>query len=262
MALVTVAAKPLHVAHRSVGTGPPELVLVHGWAGSGVYFDELLAALDLGHVRVTSLDLSGHGESAPREGDWSLDRIDGEILSVLDAIGAERAVLLGFSMAGKFVQHFALQHPARVAGLILVAGTQASAIALPAEILEDWYARAGNADAMKELVRAFLTRTVDEAALDRFCRDAARVPEAALRGTMAASVERDFSSEVARLAVPMLVVAGARDELFTPELLHATIVSQIHGARMAVIDCGHEIGLEAPRELAAVVEAFLAGLGS
>jgi pimeloyl-ACP methyl ester carboxylesterase len=258
--LVTVAA-PLDIAHRWVGAGPPELVLVHGWAGSGAYFDEMVGELDLEHVRVTSLDLSGHGESAAWEADWSLERIDAEILSVLDAIGAERAVLLGFSMAGKFVQHVALRHPGRVAGLLLVAGTQASAIPLPAEILEDWYARAGDSEAMKELVRSFLTRPVDESALDRFARNAARIPEAALRGTMAATIGADFSSELSRLAVPTLVVAGRHDQLFPPELLRSTIASQIRGARMAVLECGHEIGLEQPRELAALVEAFLAGLG-
>jgi pimeloyl-ACP methyl ester carboxylesterase len=56
------------------------------------------------------------------------------------------------------------------------------------------------------------------------------------------------------------VVAGARDDFFTVELLRDTIHSQIRGARMAIIDCGHEIPLERPRELAALLEAFLAGL--
>src|SRR5436309_8819695 len=156
------------VVHRSAGTGPPELVFVHGWAGSGVYYDETIAALDLEHVRATSLDLSGHGDSAGGEGEWTLDRIDDEILTVVDAIGAERSVLLGYSMGGKFVQHFALCHPDRVAGLILVAGTQASAMVIPDEMLEGWYAAAGNADAMGDLIRPFLTGPVDEAALDRF----------------------------------------------------------------------------------------------
>lgn len=56
------------------------------------------------------------------------------------------------------------------------------------------------------------------------------------------------------------MVAGARDDFFTVELLRDTIHSQIRGARMAIIDCGHEIPLERPRELAALLEAFLAGL--
>jgi pimeloyl-ACP methyl ester carboxylesterase len=258
----TRSAEQLEIAYRSAGTGPPDLLLVHGWAGSGAYFDETIAALDLEQVRAVSLDLRGHGESPGGDGDWSLDRIDDAILSVAAAVGAAQPVLLGFSMGGKFVQHFALRHRHRVAGLILVAGTQAVSMTLPPELLEDWYARAGDGEAMKELVRSFLTGPVDEAALDRFGREAARASLPALQGTLRTTLDADFSSELSSLDVPTLVVAGGRDEFFTVELLRDTIVSRIRGARMAVVDCGHEIPLERPRELAGLIEAFLAGLGT
>ena len=250
----------LVVAHRSAGTGPPELVFVHGWAGSGVYYDETIAALDLDQVRTTSLDLSGHGDSPGGDGEWTLDRIDDEILSVVDAIGAARSVLLGYSMGGKFVQHFALRHPDRVAGLILVAGTQASSMEIPDEMLEGWYAAAGNADAMRDLIRPFLTGPVDEAALDRFAREAARSSLPALKGTMRVTLDTDFAGELASLDVPTLVVVGGLDELMPVELLHDEIASKIRGARVVILDCGHEIPLERPRELALLIEAFLAGL--
>ena len=64
---------------------------------------------------------------------------------------------------------------------------------------------------------------------------------------MSVTLESDFAAELASLDVPTLVVGGARDELFTPELLRATIVEQIPSARVAIVDCGHEIPLERPR---------------
>ena len=258
---ITRSAEQLEIAYRSAGTGPPDLLFVHGWAGSGAYFDETIAALDLEQVRAVSLDLNGHGESPGGNGDWSLDSIDDAILSVADAVGLKQSVLLGFSMGGKFAQHFALRHSHRVAGLILVAGTQAASMTLPPEMVEDWYGRAGNAEAMKELVRSFLTGPVDEAALDRFSREAARASLPGLQGSLRTTLDTDFSGELSSLDVPTLVVAGGRDEFFTVELLRDTIASKIRGARMAVVDCGHEIPLERPRELAALIEAFLAGLG-
>jgi pimeloyl-ACP methyl ester carboxylesterase len=251
----------LAIAHRSAGTGPPELVFVHGWAGSGLYYDETIAALNLDHVRATSLDLSGHGDSPDGDGEWTLDRIDDEILSVIDAIDAKRSVLLAYSMGGKFVQHFALRHPDRVAGLILVAGTQASSMTIPDEVLESWYARAGNVRAMKELVLPFLTGPVDEAAHDRFAREAARASLPALKGSMRATIDTDFADELGSLDVPTLVVVGGRDEFMPVQLLRDEIASKINGARMVILDCGHEIPLERPRELASLIEAFLAGIG-
>ena len=65
---------------------------------------------------------------------------------------------------------------------------------------------------------------------------------------------------LATLTTPTLVVGGLHDTIFTPDLLREAIVAQIPGARLALLDCGHEIPLEKPRELAALLEAFLAGL--
>jgi pimeloyl-ACP methyl ester carboxylesterase len=123
-----------------------------------------------------------------------------------------------------------------------------------------WYGRAGDAEAMKQLVLPFLTGPVDEAALNRWSRDAARATLPALRGTLELTLSTDFAAELPALDIPTLVVAGARDEFFNFDLLRNTIASLIRGARMATVDCGHEIGLERPRELAALIEAFLAGL--
>jgi pimeloyl-ACP methyl ester carboxylesterase len=105
-----------------------------------------------------------------------------------------------------------------------------------------------------------LTGPVDEAAYDRFVRDAARVPRSALEGTLQVTLETDFAASLPSIAAPTLVIAGALDTLFTPQLLRDALVNQIPGARLAVVDCGHEIPLERPRELAALIEAFLAGL--
>jgi hypothetical protein len=56
---------------------------------------------------------------------------------------------------------------------------------------------------------------------------------------MRVTLEEDFSADLASLDLPTLVVAGARDELFTVDLLRATIAEPIKGARLAVVDCGH-----------------------
>jgi len=127
-------------------------------------------------------------------------------------------------------------------------------------VLEDWYSRSGDVAAMKDLVIPFLTGPVDEAAHDRFARDAARVPRSALEGTMKLTIESDVASSLPTIAAPTLVVAAARDTLFTAELLRESLVDQIPGARLALVDCGHEIPLERPGELATLIEAFLAGL--
>jgi pimeloyl-ACP methyl ester carboxylesterase len=48
--------------------------------------------------------------------------------------------------------------------------------------------------------------------------------------------------------------------MFTPELLREAVAAPLHGARLTLLDAGHEIAIEVPDQLAALIEAFLAGL--
>jgi len=257
---VTLSPEGVQVAYRAVGAGPPDLVLIHGWGGSAAYFDPSAAALDLERVRAISVDLSGHGDSPAHDGDWSLESIDATVLAAAAAAGADRFVAVGFSMGAKFALHLAAAHPERISGLVLVSGTPAEAIPFPQELLDSWYACAGDRAAMKALIDPWLTGPVEETAYEQWLEDAVRVPRSALEGTMTVTLETDFASQLPSITAPSLVIAGELDELFPPRLLKEAIVDRIPGARLAVVGCGHEIPFERPREFAALLEAFLAGL--
>jgi pimeloyl-ACP methyl ester carboxylesterase len=248
------------IAFTAIGTGPPDLVFLHGLFGSAAYFRESCDALDFDHARAIAVDLSGHGDSPPAECEWSLDEIDDAVLAASDTVGARRIVAIGFSAGAKFALHLAVTHPDRVAALVLVAGTPAGPIPLPAELIEDWKSRVGDASAIRDLVTPYLTGPVDKTAFERFAENAARVPLSALEGTLRATLDTDFQGSLSSIDVPTLVVGGTLDTLFTPELLREALVEPIACARLALIDCGHEIPLERPHQFAAVIEAFLAGL--
>jgi pimeloyl-ACP methyl ester carboxylesterase len=257
---VALSPRGTEIAFTAIGTGPPDLVFLHGLLGSAAYFRESCEALDLDRARAIAVDLSGHGDSPPAECEWSLDEIDEAVLAASDTAGACRFVAIGFSAGAKFALHLAVTHPDRVAALVLVAGTPAGPIPLPDEMLEDWKSRVGDEAAIRDLVLPYLTGPVDEAAFGRFAEHAARVPLSALEGTLRATLGTDFHGSLSSIDVPTLVVGGRLDTLFTPELLRAALVEPIACARLALIDCGHEIPLERPHEFATVIEAFLAGL--
>ena len=167
---------------------------------------------------------------------------------------------MGFSMSGRFAQYIACLHPDRVLGQVLVAGAFATEMALPAELLEDWYGRAGDAQRLVELEIAYSTRPVPDEVWEAIGRDAARVPLAALQGTMDATISTSFADRLASCRAPTLVVGGSQDALFSPEVLRDGVAGPLPGARVAMLDCGHGVPVEQPRELAAVIEAFLVGL--
>jgi non-heme chloroperoxidase len=247
------------ISFRTEGVGPPHVLMLHGWAGSARYFEETIAGLDTTRVRVITVDLSDHGESGEGGPERTLDAIADEGLAVADDAGADSFVVLGFSMSAKFAQYLSCANADRVLGQILVAGCPATQIPLPPELYDDWMGRAGDADALVDIVRQYSTRSIAPAVLERFGGDAARVPRAALEETMTACISTSFADRLGGLDVPTLVVAGRGDEIFPPQLLRDTILDALPQARLVVLDCGHEIPAEAPEELARLIEAFLAG---
>jgi pimeloyl-ACP methyl ester carboxylesterase len=250
------------LAYTTRGEGTTALMIMHGWAGSGAYFDAVLEHLDPTDVFCVTLDLPGHGRSGPASTPYTLDLIADAVVTVAEAAGADTFVLLGFSMSAKFAQYVTCRHPDRVLGQILVAGCPAGPIPLPAELVDDWCARAGDSNRLLDVVRSCSTRPVTAPVLDAVGRDAALVPAAVLRDTITLCANVGFADEVAGSRTPTLVVGGSDDWLFPPDALRHGVVEPLSAARLQVLDCGHEIPIEAPEELAKLISEFIAGVDS
>ena len=249
------------LSYRVRGDGPLSLLFMHGWGGSGGYWDDVLAELDVTGLRAITYDLRGHGDSEHDRGAFTYDTLTEDATAVADAAGAQRFVLVGFSMSGKFAQHVACAHPQRVLGQILIAGCPAAAIPFPVEARRDWSSRAGDAARLREVTAAYITRPVAAGVLDRWAAAAATVPEKILDESLRICTDVSFAERLETLRVPTLVVGGVHDPIFTPDALRHGVQNAIRGARLALVESNHEIPIEAPRELAGLISAFVAGLG-
>jgi pimeloyl-ACP methyl ester carboxylesterase len=132
-------------------------------------------------------------------------------------------------------------------------------IPLPAEMVDDWLSREGDPVRLAQVAEPFMTRPVEPELIARFGRDAATIGRAALEGTLDVAMTASFTDRLASITAPSLVIGGSGDPMFGPDVLREGVVAPLAGARLALIACGHEIPLEAPAELAALIEAFLAG---
>ncbi|POX50839.1 acetoin dehydrogenase dihydrolipoyllysine-residue acetyltransferase subunit [Streptomyces sp. Ru71] len=115
----TVEVDGRTIAYTTLGDGEDVVVLVHGYGGdknSWLFVQEPLSQARTVHA----LDLPGHGDSAKDVGDGSLDGLAGTVLGFLDALGVERAHLVGHSMGGAVVTAAAAAAPQRVRSLTLV----------------------------------------------------------------------------------------------------------------------------------------------
>jgi pimeloyl-ACP methyl ester carboxylesterase len=245
------------LSYATAGDGPPHLLFMHGWAGSGRYFDATISRLDLTRLGTVTYDLRGHRESGPAPSDHTLERLAADALAVADAAGLDQFVVVGFSMSAKFCQYLSLVAPDRVAGQILVAGCPAGEIPLPRELIDDWLGREGDAARMAELPVPFMTRPVAPELIERFAEDAATIGRVALEGTLDTVMTTSFVDRLSAITAPSLVIGGSGDPMFTPDMLRTAVVPPLAGARLELVDCGHEIPIEAPGELAALIEGFV-----
>lgn len=228
---------PLYMETRGAG---PDLVLLHGWGLHGGVWDSLVPKL-AGRIRVSCLDLPGHGRSRPLPMPSSLDAL---AQLVLDAAPPE-AVLLGWSLGGLVALQAARFAPERLKGLVLVSttprfvtGTDWSQ-AMPPEQLQEF--ASGLAGDYRETLLRFLSLQVrgDEAARVslRRLREALFAHGEPDTTSLAAGLkilkESDLRTGLGSIRLPTLVMAGGYDRL-TPPGASGYLAEKIPGAHLHI----------------------------
>ena len=115
---------PVSVAFQVLGDGPDDLVLVPGFVSHvEVAWEEPTLARFLTRLasfsRLILFDKRGTGMSDPVEGPPSMDERMEDIGAVMDAVGSDRAAVLGISEGGTLSLLFGAAHPDRVRAVIL-----------------------------------------------------------------------------------------------------------------------------------------------
>lgn len=98
------------------------MLLAHGLSATRRYVVMGSTALERSGHRVISYDARGHGESAPAptRNAYGYDDLAADMVAVLDETSTGRAVIAGASMGAHTAARLAIEHPERVAGLVLI----------------------------------------------------------------------------------------------------------------------------------------------
>lgn len=175
-------AGALAVNDAGRGEGLP-VVFAHSLAGNSSHWGAQVDHLRPNH-RTIALDFRGHGQSdRPKNGDYSISGLAGDIGAVVDSLGLERFVLVGHSLGGGVALSYAGSHPDRVAGLLLldpigdgkqISATQAQPLLAgldsnyDATIREYWTGITGPDSAVRMRLLADLRATPREAVVPLF----------------------------------------------------------------------------------------------
>jgi pimeloyl-ACP methyl ester carboxylesterase len=246
--------------------GDPTLLLVHGTFASLHTWDPWVDRL-ADEYRVVRVDLPGHGLTGPHAGGYRMADFVAFLERVREVLGLESVVVAGNSRGGEVAWRYALDHPDRVAGLVLldsmgypVPSRPAVAEAVTTPALE----RAFRWVTPKSLVRRTLSQVYhdptawDESTVERY-HDLLR--REGNREALVAIVERDLDpthrhEELTDLAVPTLVQWGDHDAWIPPSV-GEQFAHDVPGAVHRTYPAGHVPMEERPAATASDLRAFL-----
>ncbi|KIU50359.1 MULTISPECIES: alpha/beta fold hydrolase [Bradyrhizobium] len=236
------------------GNGPP-LILTHGYSSTSAMWQGQIEALSKRH-RLILWDMRGHGQSDyPDNPDaYSEAHTVGDIAALLDAAGADKAVVGGLSLGGYMSLAFHRAHPERVRALLIIdtgPGFKKD------DAREVWNKRARDTGDRFDHEGLDMLKSLSPERASVTHRNARGLALAA-RGMLAQRDARVIES-LPDIKVPSLVVVGADD---TPFLAASDYMAvKIPGAQKAVIpNAGHAVNIDQPQPFIDAVLPFLDGL--
>lgn len=251
------------VAYREAGAGPA-LVLLHGIGNqSGSWVGQLAALAP--RFRTIAWDAPGYGGSdrLPAESPAAADYA-GALAALLDALGIERAVLVGSSFGALIAGAFAASRPERTAGLLLLNPAGGYGLADPAERDErlrtrlERLARLGPDGLAREPSPGMLSPAASARA-----RALAAWSTAQIRPDGYAQAARTLAhgrlvEDAARYPGPVLVVAASADTITPPAGCERIAGAFPRGTYRLLDGLGHLSYLDAPATVNAIIADFAA----
>ncbi len=276
-----VATTPddLGLTYRIYGEAGPFLVCTNGLGVSTFFWEGFARELSRDY-RVVVWDFVGHGRSSdpPDPSRATIPAFAADLRTILDAVGAERAVLLGHSLGAQVDFELYAQSPERVLALVPTLGTYGKAIesffGMPR--VARLFANLGIAGLprthrlvpalMNPLIRttlvergARLLRIVDPKApsMAGYFEHLGRLDYRVFASLLSSLMTHDATNVLPTIRVPTLVVGADRDR-FVPPKVAETMASLIPGAELEILTRGtHAALFEQSARYEARVRRFL-----
>ena len=212
------------------------------------------------HFRVLRFDTRGHGGSSVLPGDYTIEQLARDALTLVDALGIQTFAFCGLSLGGMIGMWLAVHAPQRLTHLVLANTT--ARVSDPS--LMEARRQAVLGGGMAAVVDVVMSRFFTDESLDRnpprvasARRTFLATPPIGYAGCCAAIRDMDQRGDLARIAVPTLVIAGDRD-VSMPWPDHSQLLAaSIPDAAVVRLDAAHASNLERPREFSAALLKFL-----
>jgi pimeloyl-ACP methyl ester carboxylesterase len=199
----TARVNGIELGYQVFGQGDP-VILLHGGFGSVEMFGPNVDALAAGR-QVIGVDLQSHGRTPPPDRPMRFESMADDIAALISHLGLGKADVMGFSLGGGVALRTAIQHPEVVERLVLVSTPFKS---------DGWYPEMRAAmKAMGPEVAEPLKQTPMYEAYKQVAPNVEDWPVLVTQLTELLKLDYDWSADVPRLAMPVMLVVGDADGL-------------------------------------------------
>jgi len=254
----------IDIAYKKFGEGDP-LLLIMGYSGTmDLWAPEMLKEL-AAHYQVIIFDNRGMGETTASDKEFTIELFADDTRGLLDALGIERAHVLGWSLGTYIAQELTLMYPDRVEKLILYAGDCGGkeAIYPGPEIME---ALGDTSASSRERGERLLATLFPEKWLKEHPDPRTYFPEVT-ETSSPENIKRQYQawqkwkgtySRLAKITQPTLLITGAED-VNTPWQNSLMLIDLIPGAWLVQLKGGgHGVMYQYPKKFSRIVLTFLA----
>lgn len=249
---------------RVDGSSGDAIVMIHGFPLAREIWDSQAEALARTH-RAILPDLRGMGKSSVPDGPYLMEALASDVAATLDALGIERAAIVGHSLGGYVGLAFARMFAERVSHLALVCSRLAADSPAQAAARLELADRAEREGAMRAVTDTFVPRlTAPRTARERpelvawiramSDRTDPNGAASMMRGMAVRAAADDFAGD---LHVPVAVVAGGCDGVVSVEEADAIARAFPRGRLIVCDDSGHLPMLEEPQKVTAALIELL-----
>ena len=262
----------MKVHYHEVGEGPP-LIMLHSVGPGGVTawitFFKVLPELSK-HFRCIAMDMPNFAKSGPMVYNEPVHNLQARTaLALMDALGIDKAHLLGNSQGGQTAMVFASHYPERVDKLVfgtchIVTGADTYLFANTRRTNRfPTGERRQQPEPTHESIRAGLADYIDndemitDEAVDHLFKMATDRPDLAEARSKSVSTYYDHSPDLPNITAPALIIWGRYDRI-CPVEVGVKCLNHLPTSRLVVLnDCGHWVPFEKPEEYTAFVLDFL-----
>ena len=241
--------------------GAPWVVLSHSLATDLTMWDELAAAL-APRYRVLRYDMRGHGGTEAVPGEYTLEMLVADVVSLMDALKIDKAHYCGLSIGGMIGQGLALDHALRIKSAAIC---DAPHTATPA-FSTAWHERIAQVrqDGIESIVESTVARWSSAGLAERRPDIIARLKKM-IRGTSpngycgcAAAIARlNYGPRLGQIRLPVQFITGAEDHGAPPENARE-MHRRVAGSRFVEIEqAGHISNIEQPEQFNSAILSLL-----